>query len=91
MDLMLFVPFAASIVTGLTQVAKRAHYPEHLASLLEVALGVTFTVTGVASGAVTTSAFAAPAALFWAAAYGVVVGLMAGGLWTYIKVARDSL
>lgn len=90
MDLMLFVPLAIGIVAGLTQGAKAAGLAEKFAPIVEVGLGIAFTFAGVVTGAVTTTATVAPAASFWAVLYGTVVGLSAGGLYTYAKAAREA-
>ena len=94
MDLMLFVPLAIGVVTGLTQAIKAVkalRFPDDAAPILEVALGVGFVVAGVQSGAITTTVAVHSAALFWSVLYGTVVGLSAGGLYTYAKAARDAV
>ncbi len=90
MDLMLFVPLAVGVVTGLTQAAKAAGLPDKTAPLVEVVLGIAFTVAGVQTGAVTTIAAIAAAAMFWSVLYGTIIGLSAGGLYTYARAAREA-
>lgn len=90
MDLMLFVPLAVGVVAGLIQAAKAAGMADKFAPIAEVALGIALTFAGVVTGAVTTTASIAPAAAFWAVLYGAIVGLSAGGLYTYAKAARDA-
>ena len=91
MDLLVFVPFAIALVAAVTQAAKAAGLPTAIAPLFETALGIVLAVGGVETGAVTvTDAAAAAAAVYWAILYGAVIGLSAGGLYTYAKAARDA-
>lgn len=93
MDITLFIPLAAGVVTALTQGAKAVFLPDRWAPVFEVVLGVVGCVAGVSTGAVTMAGIAdlkSGAAIFWAVIDGCIIGLSAGGLYTYAKTARGE-
>lgn len=87
MDLLVFVPLAIAVVTGLTQLAKGVGLEPKLAPLVELVLGIAFVTGGVLRGAVLIPSTTPGDPLFWAVLYGCITGLSAAGLYTDRKTA----
>lgn len=89
MDILVFVPVAVGIVFALIQLLKQVGITGPFAALLELLLGLAFTLTGVLSGAITVETGDLPvtAKWFWACVYGLIVGLSAAGVYTDKKTA----